>query len=83
MAMGKRKARQESLFITTDRLAQSPGHPFYQKLNVVLDSAGFDRWIERRCARYYEQEVKQGQPSIPPGVYFRMLLIGYFDGIDR
>jgi transposase len=82
MAMGKRKARQESLFITTDRLAQSPGHPFYQKLNVVLDSAGFDRWIERRCARYYEQEVKQGQPSIPPGVYFRMLLIGYFEGID-
>jgi len=82
MAMGKRKPRQESLFITTDRLAQSPGHPFYQKLNTLLDVAGFDRWIEQRCRQYYEQEEKRGQPSVPPGVYFRMLLVGYFEGID-
>jgi transposase len=82
MAMGKRKARQESLFIASDRLAQAPGHPFYQKLNALLDEAGFDGWIERRCARYYEQTEKRGQPSIPPGVYFRMLLVGYFENLD-
>ena len=82
MAMGKRKPRQESLFIATDRLAQSPGHPFYQRLNALLDAAGFDRWIEQRCEQYYEQEVKQGHPSIPPGVYFRMLFVGYFEGLD-
>jgi transposase len=82
MAMGKRKPRQESLFITTDRLAHSPGHPFYQKLNALLDTAGFDRWIEQRCQQYYEQAEKRGQPSVPPGVYFRMLLVGYFEGID-
>jgi IS5 family transposase len=82
MAMGKRKARQESLFIATDRLVPSAGHPFYQKLNALLSEADFDRWIERRCVGYYEQDEKRGQPSIPPGVYFRMLLVGYFEGLD-
>ncbi len=48
MAMGKRKPRQESLFVAADQLAQAPGHPFYQKLNALLDEAGFDRWVERR-----------------------------------
>lgn len=82
MAMGKRKPRQESLFIATDRLTPSAGHPFYQKLNALLAEADFDRWIERRCVGYYEQEEKRGQPSVPPGVYFRMLLVGYFEGLD-
>jgi transposase len=82
MAMGRRKARQESLFVATDHLVQSAGHPFYQKLNVLLDEAKFDNWIQGRCEPYYEQEEKAGRPSIPPGVYFRMLLIGYFEGID-
>ena len=82
MAMGKRKPRQESLFIATDRLVPSAGHPFYQKLNALLAAAGFDRWIETRCAAFYEQVEKRGQPSLPPGVYFRMLLVGYFEGID-
>ncbi len=82
MAMGKRRQRQESLFITAEDLPRSDGHPFYGKLNGLLAEAGFDRWIERRCRRYYEQEEKRGKPSIPPGVYFRMLLIGYFEGID-
>jgi transposase len=82
MAMGKRKRRQDSLFLASEDLARSPGHPFYRKLNELLAEAGFDRWIERRCERYYETEEKRGQPSIPPGVYFRMLLIGYFEGID-
>jgi transposase len=82
MAMGKRKPRQESLFVTTDQLTPSSGHPFYQKLNALLAEADFDRWIERRCVASYEREEKRGQPSLPPGVYFRMLLIGYFEGLD-
>src|SRR5881227_2075282 len=82
MAMGKRKPRQESLFVPTQELAQAPGHPFYQKLNALMDEAGFDRWIEQRCQPYYEQEEKRGRKSVPPGVYFRMLFIGYFEGID-
>jgi transposase len=82
MAMGKQKPRQESLFITTDQLAQSPGHPFYQRLNTLLAEAGFDRWVEQRCRRYYEQDEPRGRKSIPPGVYFRMLFIGYFEGLD-
>src|SRR6478752_5115715 len=82
MAMGKRKPRQESLFISADRLVPSAGHPFYQRLNALLAEADFDRWVERRCVAYYAQEEKRGQPSLPPGVYFRMLLVGYFEGID-
>jgi transposase len=82
MAMGKRRQRQESLFIMADGLPKSAGHPFYQKLNALLAEANFDPWIEKRCQRYYAQEEKRGQPSIPPGVYFRMLLVGYFEGLD-
>lgn len=82
MAMGKRRQRQEALFVMTDGLPKSAGHPFYQRLNALLAEADFDHWIERRCQRYYAQEEKRGQPSIPPGVYFRMLLVGYFEGID-
>jgi transposase len=81
MAMGRRKPRQESLFVAADQLAQAPGHPFYQKLNALLDEAGFDRWVERRCRPYYEQDEKRGRPSVPPGVYFRMLFVGYFEGL--
>ena len=83
MAMGKRRQqRQEALFVAADGLGRSPAHPFYRKLNELLAEAGFDRWIEDRCGRYYATEEKRGQPSIPPGVYFRMLLVGYFEGID-
>jgi transposase len=83
MAMGKRKQqRQESLFVASIGLAKSPGHPFYRRLNELLAEAGFDRWIENRCRSYYATQEKRGQPSIPPGVYFRMLLVGYFEGID-
>ena len=51
-------------------------------MNQFLGQAGFDTWLEKRCAQYYAQEEKRGQPSIPPGVYFRMLLVGYFENID-
>jgi len=83
MAMRRRKSeRQDSLFITADNLPKFQGHPFYQALNRLLAEAGFDRWIEQRCLPYYEQVETRGQRSIPPGVYFRMLLVGYFEGID-
>jgi IS5 family transposase len=82
MAMGKRRQRQEALFISTEGLPKSAGHPFYRKLNQLLAEADFDHWIERRCEQYYATEEKRGQPSIPPGVYFRMLLVGYFEDID-
>src|SRR6516162_10719752 len=82
MAMGRRKRRQEALFITATDLPKSAGHPFYKKLNQLLAEAKFEEWIERRCQRYYAQEEKRGQPSIPPGVYFRMLLVGYFENLD-
>ena len=68
MGMGRRKQeRQEALFVASDGLARSPGHPFYRKLNELLAEAGFDRWMERRCERYYATQEKRGQPSIPPG----------------
>jgi transposase len=82
MAMGKRKPRQEALFVAADQIAPSAGHPFYQKLNQLLGEARFDRWIESRCAPFYEQTETRGQPSLPPGVYFRMLFVGYFETID-
>jgi transposase len=83
MAMGRRKTdRQDGLFITADNLPKSQGHPFYQALNRLLAEAGFDRWIEARCEPFYEQVETRGQRSIPPGTYFRMLLVGYFEGID-
>jgi transposase len=81
MAMGKREAeQQQDLFVTHDKLPRSPGHVFYRKLNRLLAEGGFDRWIEGRCEPYYADG--RGRPSVPPGVYFRMLLVGYFEGIN-
>ena len=79
MALGTRKPKQDELFIPTAKLATGPGHPFYAKLNTVLADAGFDAFVEQLCAPYYKEG---GRPGIPPGVYFRMLLIGYFEGLD-
>jgi transposase len=81
MAMGKREAeQQQDLFITHDKLPRSPGHVFYRKLNQLLAEGGFDRWVEALCEPHYCKGV--GRPSVPPGVYFRMLLVGYFEGIN-
>jgi transposase len=79
MALGRRKPQQSDLFIPTAHLATGPGHPFYTKLNQVLADAGFDAFVEEKCAPFYKEG---GRPGIPPGVYFRMLLIGYFEGLD-
>jgi transposase len=78
MAMGRRPAeRQADFWVPTLSLPQSPGHPFYEQLNQVLAAAGFDRFCEERCRAFYA--AKLGRPSVPPGVYFRMLMVGYFE----
>jgi transposase len=81
MAMGKRKTQaQQTLFIPTAKLPQSAAHPFYAKLNEVLAGWKFDAFVEERCGKFYEEKI--GRPSLAPGKYFRLLLIGYFEGID-
>ena len=80
MAMGRRNVEQQGqLWYAARQLPQSPGHVFYVKLNELLAEAGFDAWAEDLCRPYYAE--KMGRPGIPPGVYFRMLLVGYFEGI--
>jgi transposase len=79
MALGKRRNEQQSAWVATTELPKSPGHPFYKKLNALLADAKFDQWLEQLCAPYYA--AKMGRGSIPPGVYFRMILVGYFEGI--
>lgn len=79
MALGKRKREQQAAWVSTTDLPKSPGHPFYKKLNGLLGEARFDEWLELLCAPYYA--AKMGRDSIPPGTYFRMILVGYFEGI--
>ena len=76
----RRRAKQQQLWVNSADLARSPGHPFYVKLNKLLAKHGFDEFVEDLCAPFYAG--KHGRPSVPPGVYFRMLLIGFFEGID-
>ncbi len=81
MAMGKReREEQPPLWVTHEQLPRSQGHPFYNTLNQVLAHCGFDAWIEEACRPFYAEVM--GRPSLPPGVYFRCLLVGYFEGID-
>ena len=80
MAMGKRKSEQAPLWIPTTELPVSPGHPFYVRLNEILDAAGFDRFVEEQCRPFYAPVM--GRPSLPPGRYFQLLLLGYFEGLD-
>lgn len=81
MAMKRRdEERQGAMWIATGEVVGSPGHPFYSALNALFAKEGFDRYAEGLCEKFYAEKV--GRPSIPPGVYFRMLLVGYFEGID-
>lgn len=79
MALGKRNREQQEAWVATTDLPKSPGHPFYRKLNQLLAEAGFDAWLESLCRPYYADQ--KGRPSIPPGTYFRMILVGYFEGL--
>jgi transposase len=78
--MGTRETDQPPLWIAASDLPASPGHPFYTRLNAVLDAHGFDRFVEDQCRQFYAPVM--GRPSLPPGQYFRLLLVGYFEGID-
>src|SRR3989442_4631291 len=80
MAMGKRRREQAPMWVAATDLPASPGHPFYTKLNAILDDAGFDRFAEEECRQFYAPVM--GRPSLPPGRYFRLLLVGYFEGLD-
>ena len=81
MAMGTRKMRerQPDLWYGGE-LPTAPGHPFYKRLNEVLDNAEFDIFCETTCANFYHQKL--GRPSLPPGQYFRIMMIGFFEGLD-
>ena len=80
MAMGKKKRRQqEDLWVATSELPRTAGHPFYERLNGLFNEHGFDDFVEGLCAKFYAD--KMGRPSLAPGVYFRLLLVGYFEGI--
>ena len=78
--MGTRETDQPPLWIATSDLPTSPGHPFYARLTTLLDGHHFDRFVEGLCARFYAPVM--GRPSLAPGRYFRLLLVGYFEGID-
>src|SRR5213083_3070871 len=80
MAMGKRRREQAPMWVAATDLPASPGHPFYTKLNAILDDAGFDRFAEEECRQFYAPMM--GRPSLAPGRYFRLLLVGYFEGLD-
>ena len=80
MSLGRQGERQADLMNGWAELPRSPGHAFYDRLQAVLVGAGFDRFAEGECAPYYAS--RRGRPSIPPGRYFRMHLVGYFEGID-
>src|SRR5713101_8008316 len=81
MAMGKRKRdRQPAMWVTTTELPTAASHPFYRRLNQVMCEGKFDEFAEKECAKFYAEN--NGRPSLTPGIYFRLLLIGYFEGID-
>src|SRR3989442_5352304 len=80
MSMGTRETDQPPMWIPASDLPASPGHPFYARLNALLDAHGFDRFAEDQCRPFYAPVM--GRPSVPPGQYFRLLMVGYFEGID-
>ena len=79
MGTRKRQAKQASMWVATQDLPRSAAHPFYARLNQILDQHDFDGFVEGLCERFYADE---GRPGLPPGRYFRLLLIGYFEGLD-
>jgi transposase len=80
MAMGTRRGHQDELWIPTCALVRPASHPFYARLNQLLTDHGFDRFVEGKCRHFYAATM--GRPGLAPGIYFRLLLVGYFEGID-
>ena len=83
MAMGKRKRklRQQSIWIATQELPRSASHPFYKRLNRILEQNGFDEYVGQRCESFYAPTM--GRPRLAPGMYFRLLMLGYSKGSIR
>lgn len=79
MAMGKRRERQRELWVETAAVT-APGNLFYERLSKIFDEYGFDEFAEEVCSSFYADKL--GRPSLPPGVYFRLLLLGHFEKID-
>lgn len=77
--MGRKKPKQQGLWVSAEEMPRTAAHPYYGKVNEVLSEGGFDRAVEQLCRRYYKPTM--GRPSLAPGVYFRMLLVGYMEGI--
>jgi hypothetical protein len=80
MSMGTHKPQQPPMWLATCELPPSPGHPFYARLRAILDAERFDQFAEGECRRFYAPVM--GRPSLEPGRYFRLLLVGYFEGLD-
>src|SRR5690348_6148027 len=80
MALGRQRDRQAEMLMAWSAMPRSPGHIFYDRLQAEFVPAGFDGFVEGQCAPYYA--ARRGRPSLPPGRYFRMLLVGYFEGIN-
>ena len=79
MALGRRRRIQKELFVTSDEIAKAPAHPFYSRLDEVFKTHEFDAFCEELCRTYYADGV--GRPGLAPGVYFRLLMLGYFERI--
>ena len=80
MAMRRDEGMQDDLIAIWSEIPRSPGHAFYDRLQMLLRDAGFDAFVEEECKPFYA--ARMGAPSLPPGRYFRMHMVGYFEGID-
>src|ERR1700675_2491235 len=82
MGMGtrRRRQRQQQMWVAQQEIAKGPAHPFYKRVNELLEERKFDEFAERECAKFYAENI--GRPSLAPGIYFRLLLVGYFEGLD-
>jgi transposase len=79
MGTRRRRQRQQQIWVAQQEIANGPAHPFYARVNALLEEKNFDGFAEKGCARFYAGNM--GRPSVAPGVYFRLLLVGYFEGI--
>ena len=81
MAIGRRERhRQQTIWLATQELPRTAGHVFYDRVNKVLAEHRFDDFVEKTCQIFYAETM--GRPGLAPGIYFRMQLVGYFEGID-
>ena len=80
MGTRRKRRRQHGLWISATDLPTTAAHPFYRRVNALLDEQKFDEFVEGACHSFYAATM--GRPSLTPGMYFRLLLVGYFEGID-